>query len=40
MPGRKDKLTGKYYKKFLVFNISHIELLCLNKKFTIVNILG
>ena len=30
----------KYYRKFLVSNISHIELIIYIKKFTTVNILG
>ena len=38
MPGHKDQLIRKYYRKFLVSNISHIELIIYIKKFTIVNI--
>ena len=40
MPGHKDQLIGKYYRKFLVSNISHTELTIYIKKFTTVNILG
>ena len=40
MSGCKDQLIRKYYRKFLVSNISHIELIIYIKKFTIVNILG
>ena len=40
MPGCKDQLIRKYYRKALVSNIPHIELIIYIKKFTIVNILG
>ena len=40
MPGHKDQLIRKYYRKFLVSIIFHIELIIYIKKFTIVNILG
>ena len=36
----KDELIRKYYRKFLVSSISHIELIIYIKKFTIINILG
>ena len=38
MPGCKDQLIRKYYRKFLVSNISQIELIIYIKKFTTVNI--
>ena len=40
MPGRKDQLIRKYYRKFLVSNISHMELIIYIKKFATVTILG
>ena len=40
MAGWKIQLIRKYYRKFLVSNTSHIELIIHIKKFTIVNILG
>ena len=40
MPGCKYQLIRKYYRKFLVSNISHIELIIYIENFTIVNILG
>ena len=39
MPGHKDQFIRKYYRRFLVSNIPHIELIIYIKKFTIFNIL-
>ena len=36
----KNQLIMKYYGKFLVSNISHIEFIIYIKKLTIVNILA
>ena len=40
MAGCKNHLIMKYYSKFLVSNICHINLITYIKKLTIVNILG
>ena len=39
MAGHKDQFIRKYCRKFLVSNISHIELIIYIKRFTIANIL-
>ena len=36
----KNQLTGKYERKFSVFNISHIKFIIYLGNFTTVNILG
>ena len=38
--GCKNQLIMKYYSKFLVSNIFHLNFIAYIKKFTIVNILG